>query len=434
MQKIKKKLSFVFFLFTFSVFAEFNFDLIVQPFTGTEFFVDGKTVKPLVLEKDNTLAKVRLILKDSASAIEVKNKGFRTVNLTDELIRLKNDVGKTADLKAPFSIKALAILSRKESKFDTKAFFPTGRQPKSVTFVNSDTVAVALLDGNGADIINIETGEKKRISPPKEYAEKLGFVEALVLKNKNELWISQMPTALIHVFNLTTFEYKTAVKTSGKWSKVMAYNPLTDRVYLSNWQTFDISVINTETYSEEKKIKTKAVPRGMAFSEDGKFIYCAQFEDAAGNSNCRLVKKELDTFKTVSESGMKGAKRHIVTDYKQGRLYVSDMLNAVIEVYSLKDESLIKTVKVFSHPNTIQLSPDGKFLYVSCRGPNNPDKGYLYKGYVMGRLDIIDTETLTRIESVEAGNQPTGLDISPDGKTIVLSDFLDNRIRVFKKN
>ena len=129
--------------------------------------------------------------------------------------------------------------------------------------------------------------------------------------------------------------------------------------------------------------------------------------------------------------GVRGAKRHIVSDGKY--LYVSDMLNAVVEVYSLKeDDRLVKTVKVFSHPNTMQLSPDGKRLYVSCRGPNNPEKGYLYKGLVMGRLDVIDTETLTVIESIEAGNQPTGLDVSPDGKTIVLSDFLDNRIRVFK--
>lgn len=213
----------------------------------------------------------------------------------------------------------------------------------------------------------------------------------------------------------------------------MAYNPVNNRVYLSHWQTCDISVINPDTHKEVQKIKTKTVPRGLAFSEDGKYMYCAQFEDAEGNSNCRLIKKDLASFKTVLEAGIKGAKRHIVADYKNGRLYVSDMLNAAVEVYSLKDDSLVKRIAVFSHPNTIQLSPDGKFLYVSCRGPNNPDKGYLYKGYVMGSLDVIDTETLMRIESIEAGNQPTGLDVSPDGTVIVLSDFLDHRIRIIER-
>ena len=128
-----------------------------------------------------------------------------------------------------------------------------------------------------------------------------------------------------------------------------------------------------------------------------------------------------------------GAKRHIVTDFRADRLYVSDMLNSCVEVYSLKDDSLIASIKIFNNPNTVVLSPDRSLLYVSCRGPNHPEKGYLYKGFKMGRLDIIDTRTLEVTESIEAGNQPTGLDVSPDGRTLVLSDFLDNRVRVFRR-
>jgi len=174
--------------------------------------------------------------------------------------------------------------------------------------------------------------------------------------------------------------------------------------------------------------------RGFAFlSRDGSYLYCAQFEDAFGRSRCKLIKKELSTFKTVSESGTPGAKRHIVSDFRADRLYVSDMLNSCIEVYSLKDDSLIASIKVFNNPNTVVLSPDRSLLYVSCRGPNHPEKGYLYKGFKMGRLDIIDTRTLKVTESIEAGNQPTGLDVSPDGRTLLLSDFLDNRVRVFRR-
>lgn len=414
----KSKCIFVFLFLSFPCFAEFVFNLTVQPYDGSEFFADGKKVQAVFVERDNSVAKVKLTLADTVSALEIRNSGFRSVTLHKDALLLK---------------KGFAVLSRENSKYDTVKIFSTGRQPKSVTFIDAQTVAITLLDGNGCDIINIKTGEKKRISPPEEYADMRGFVESLVLKNKDELWISQMPAAAIHVFDLSSFEYKTVIKTTGKWSKVMAYNPVNNRVYLSHWQTCDISVINPDTHKEVQKIKTKTVPRGLAFSEDGKYMYCAQFEDAEGNSNCRLIKKDLASFKTVLEAGIKGAKRHIVADYKNGRLYVSDMLNAAVEVYSLKDDSLVKRIAVFSHPNTIQLSPDGKFLYVSCRGPNNPDKGYLYKGYVMGSLDVIDTETLMRIESIEAGNQPTGLDVSPDGTVIVLSDFLDHRIRIIER-
>jgi DNA-binding beta-propeller fold protein YncE len=42
---------------------------------------------------------------------------------------------------------------------------------------------------------------------------------------------------------------------------------------------------------------------------------------------------------------------------------------------------------------------------------------------------------LTRkvIEEIEGGNQPTGLDVSPDGKYVVSTDFLDHAMRVYER-
>lgn len=105
-----------------------------------------------------------------------------------------------------------------------------------------------------------------------------------------------------------------------------------------------------------------------------------------------------------------------------------------IEVYDLKERKVQKTIPVFDKPNTIALSPDGKYLYVSCRGPNNPTEGYLKKGLVLGRVYVIDTTTDTVKEFWEAGNQPTGLDISPDNRYLVISDFLDHQIRVYRRD
>ncbi len=416
----KRSLVFVvlIFTFTFTAFADFNFDLTVQPYKKTEFFADGKKINGKLLLRDNSLGRLRFKLPDNIKVLNIKHKGFNPISLSVNMLKKKN---------------AFVVLQKSDSKYKTTKVFKTGGHPKSLVFVNNNTIAAALLQGNGFDLINIDTGKTKRITPPLKYAKKEGFVEFLIMKSLNELWISQMSTATIHVFDLISFKYKKTIQSSGQWSKVMAYNDKTKKVYLSNWISHDISVIDPYKKIEEKKIKVTAVPRGIEFSEDGKFIYCAQFENSDGRSYCRLLKKRLSDFKTVKEKGARGAKRHIVVDYKKDRLYLSDMLNESVEVYSLKDDSLIKTIRVFDHPNTIALSPDGKLLFVSCRGPNNPTKGYLYKGLVMGHLDIIDTATLKVIESIEAGNQPTGLAVSPDGKKIVLSDFLDNRVRLFEK-
>ncbi|MBL8032524.1 MAG: beta-propeller fold lactonase family protein [Leptospiraceae bacterium] len=102
------------------------------------------------------------------------------------------------------------------------------------------------------------------------------------------------------------------------------------------------------------------------------------------------------------------------------------------KVYFINEYAKTAEVKVYSNPNTIAESPDGKFLYVSCRGHNNP-KSYLLKGPDFGRLMVIDIATLKVIEDLEAGNQPTGLDVSPDGKYVVLTDFLDHAMRVYER-
>ena len=202
-----KLLVFLFHLSALSLFADFALDLNLQPYKNAEFFADGLKVESKLISSDKTLGHLSFTLKDRTTSLVIKKEGFRTHTLN--LTSIENK-------------KAFVVLSPINSKYDVIKIFPTGRKPKSVTFVNDKTVAVALLDGSGFDLIDIETGSIKRISPPKEYAEKFGFVESLVLKHKNELWVSQMPTASIHIFDLTSFEYKRTIQSTGFLSKVMA--------------------------------------------------------------------------------------------------------------------------------------------------------------------------------------------------------------------
>jgi len=82
--------------------------------------------------------------------------------------------------------------------------------------------------------------------------------------------------------------------------------------------------------------------------------------------------------------------------------------------------------------NTIAISPDGRWLYASTRGPNNA-VDYERKGPAFGELIVIDTERLVIVERHWGGNQPTGLAVSPDGRDIVFTDFLDHRLEIYRR-
>jgi DNA-binding beta-propeller fold protein YncE len=86
--------------------------------------------------------------------------------------------------------------------------------------------------------------------------------------------------------------------------------------------------------------------------------------------------------------------------------------------------------KTDSHPNTIDLSSDAKYLYVSNRGQNSPN-GYNQYGPDYGSILIFDTKTGRAVDAIIGGNQTTGLDVSPDGKLLAFTDFQDARVQLY---
>jgi DNA-binding beta-propeller fold protein YncE len=122
--------------------------------------------------------------------------------------------------------------------------------------------------------------------------------------------------------------------------------------------------------------------------------------------------------------------RHLVADEKAGKLYASDMGKDAIWVLDMKTDKVSKFASTDHKPNTIDLSPDGRVLFVSNRGANNP-KSYYLPGWEWGSILMFDTATGKPLDAVVGGNQCTALDVSEDGTLLVFSDFLDNRLRVY---
>ena len=124
--------------------------------------------------------------------------------------------------------------------------------------------------------------------------------------------------------------------------------------------------------------------------------------------------------------------RHIAVDADRKMLFISDMGKNAIWQLSLSDDTVKKFVATDSHPNTIALSPDKKVLFVSCRGHNYSSTNYYRPGPDWGSVLLFDASTGKMLDAIVAGNQPTALAISPDGKTLVFSDFLDAKMEIFK--
>lgn len=311
-----------------------------------------------------------------------------------------------------------AVLSLKQT-----GVYSCGKQPKQVV-VSPDGkyVVMPLLEDNGFDIFSM--AEKKvlrRVNPPS--AAKLGFAEGLFIPEKNAFFVSQMTTANIYEYSYPGFEYKRTINTKGNWSKFIAYCPQKDLLAVSNWISNDVSLIDYSTGKVVRLIKTGKAPRGMVFTDNGKYIISLSFDSGI------IEKFEVETGKRVNSIYIKNAAmRHIVMNKAQTKAYISNMYHAMIYELDLSTFTITKQTKVYVNPNTIELYDD-RYLFVSSRGYNNPED-YTKRSPANGRITVIDTTTMKAIKVFEGGNQPTGLAICND--RLIFSNFQDADIEVWE--
>ncbi len=254
---------------------------------------------------------------------------------------------------------------------------------------------------------------------------KYGAVEVIFNKAGTLAYTSQMETAECFEIDVKTRKVLREFKTGSAWTKWVQLSPDEKTLYASNWSGDDVSIIDLATGELVKRIGVSNTPRGMYATADGKTLYVAGFDSGF------LDKIDLASGKmtTIFKSG--GALRHIVADEGTGRLFISDMSADVIWVHDMKTGATTKFLDVDEKPNTIDLSPDKKMLFVSCRGENNP-KSYYIPGPEWGSILVFDAGNGTPLDAVIGGNQCTALDVSDDGKILIFSDFLDNRLRVYE--
>lgn len=295
--------------------------------------------------------------------------------------------------------------------------------PKGVSVTHDGSEAwTSILDGPPSiQVFNPRTGEEIGSIDLGEY----GAVEVIFNKAGTLAYTSQMETAKCFEIDVKTRRVLREFDTQSAWTKWVELSPDEKTLYASNWSGDDVSVIDLATGTLVKRIGVSDTPRGMYATDDGKWLYVAGFDSGD------LERINLQTYarETLFTDG--GALRHIIADEKTGRLFISDMNKDVIWVHDMKTGTTTKFVDVDEKPNTIDLTPDGKMLFVSCRGENNP-KSYYIPGPEWGSILVFDTATGAPLDALIAGNQPTALDVSDDGKLLIFSDFLDNRLRVYE--
>ena len=332
----------------------------------------------------------------------------------------------TIDLQKPLLVEDR--LDRIGSSLRRVSDIATGTQPKSVSFTpDGARLIVPLLGAAGIEVIDLENpAGRRRISPNRRDARMAGFVETALLPMRQEVWVSQMQADLVHVFRLSDLAHIDSFPSKGAYPKVIVATSDERTAYVSNWLSRNLSVVDTASREVRHFIPVGGVPRGMVTTPDDRYLYVCLYDYGD------VLKIDTRTRRIVTTIDCSPASmRHIVLSPATGMLYASDMWGGRIFAIDSATDSITMVRQIDHKLNTIALAPDGRLLYVSSRGPNNP-VDYLLRSPQYGKIYVLRSSTLEVLDWQWGRNQPTGLAVSPDGSLLAFSNFLDHTVEIME--
>jgi DNA-binding beta-propeller fold protein YncE len=393
-KKSKKAYSFIFVAFM----------IFVSLFLAKELFYNQALIEPVAVYENSA------IVNSTSSAVQSVNIFQSTTTKQAGVVPQSKVVLNIADLSGQLVHHLFNINSVPSPK--AAAFSPDGQEIWVTMLLNVKRGVVVFSSQTGEKIKDINLADG-------------GGVEVIFSRDGKLAYVSQMETAEIFEIDGQTKTALRTFKTGSTWTKILEFSASSSTLFASNWVGNDISEIDLSLGKLLRLIPTVKTPRGIYATKDGNYLYVAGFDSG------EIQKIDLKTGlgKIIYKSGR--AMRHIAADEERGVLFISDMGKNVIWQVSLADDSVKKFVDTDVNPNTIVLSPDKKVLFVSCRGKNYSATDYSRSGPEWGSVLLFDAESGQMLDAIIGGNQPTALAISPDGKTLVFSDFLDSRLEVF---
>lgn len=174
----------------------------------------------------------------------------------------------------------------------------------------------------------------------------------------------------------------------GAVPKVVAVTPDNRYVLVSNWCTWNLSVISTKKGREVKRIPIGAYPRGIAVSPKGNAAYVA----VMGGSE--LVRVDLERWTTSSVAigaGPRAAEFHPSDRY----IFVSLNAEGRVAKLDLKTGAVRAKVATGSAPRSLALAADGRALYVV--------------NYESGTVTKLRTSDMKPLQTIDACYHPIGI-------------------------
>lgn len=195
--------------------------------------------------------------------------------------------------------------------------------------------------------------------------------------------------------------------------KVLAVSPDERLVAVANWNSDDISIIRTDSMTVVKTIKVGLIPRGMEFTPNGEYLYVCNFGSST-LSKINILALEVEA--TIKNVGYKPRDIVITKDGKFA--YFSCFGDGILRKLDLSNDEVVDKIKIGSEPRSVCMTRNNRYIFVV--------------NYQSQTVDMIDTETFTKVLSQPTDHGSVGVALSPDMKFLWVTNQDTGSIQVFE--
>ena len=197
--------------------------------------------------------------------------------------------------------------------------------------------------------------------------------------------------------------------------------------YITNYDSNNISVIDTTTNKVIDTVNVGSFPLGVAVNPDGKRVYVTNSGGDSTNFTGTISVIDTTTNTVAITINVGNNSLGVAVNPDGTKLYVVNSniypdVEGNISVIDTATNNVTSTISVGSFPRGVAVSPDGKKVYVTIQNPGINS--------LTGIVSVIDTATNKVTATVNVGSAPSGVAVTPDGNEVYVVNYASNSVSV----
>lgn len=212
------------------------------------------------------------------------------------------------------------------------------------------------------------------------------------------------------VYKIDTNNFKTlkAIKV-GSVPKYIAFAPNEDYIFVTNWCSYDLSIIDAKNDKEIKRIKLGRYPRGIVV--DKNYAYIA----VMGSTSIAKINLKDFSLTWIKDVGI--SPRHLSLDPKGQYLYATLNGEGKVAKIDLTSNRVLNKITTGNAPRSMDISQDGQYLYIV--------------NYNSNTLSKVRTQDMKVVDTAKTNSKPIGIVYDNLTKQIWVACY-SGSIQVFK--